>query len=80
MTSRSGFLDRVRQATNTMDGLVRDLLDIVWIDSSQILEIESVNIGQILQTSIDLLKNHANKRNISIIITSVPKILPQNHR
>ncbi len=63
---QSQFLARIYQSVRTMHGLVRDLLDIAWIDSGKNLNPETVNINQLIHTAIQALENRAIKRDITI--------------
>lgn len=60
------FVDRIQQSVRTMHGLVRDLLDIAWIDSGKSLEPEPVNVNQLIHSAIQSLENRAVKRDITI--------------
>lgn len=70
------FLERIQQGVRTMTGLVRDLLDIAWIDTGQALEVDSVSVAYLVQSAADVLENHATKRNTNLQLSIAPQ-LPQ---
>ncbi|NDJ85135.1 MAG: PAS domain-containing protein [Chloroflexi bacterium] len=71
-------LDRIQQAIRTMHGLVKDLLDIAWIDAGHPVETEPVQVGYIVKAAAEVLENHADKRQI-VIDLSIDEELPQTY-
>lgn len=58
------FLDRLIRSVQVMDGMVRDILDMAWLDAEQPLVIEPVRIAQLVQNALDVLGSMADERNI----------------
>ena len=71
---QSGFINRIFTAVGNMEGFVRDLLDITWLDADKPLNIETVHMAEVLQRSLTILSNHQEKRQITINI-DVPENL-----
>jgi signal transduction histidine kinase len=63
------FLQRTQKAVQTMEWLVRDLLDISWIDSSQNLEADVVKLGHLAKGVMDAHEARAAERNITVSLT-----------
>ena len=70
------FLKRIMSAVSSMDALVRDLLDIRWLDTDEPLKFESVRLAYLLERALETLSNHAEKRDITIE-TSLDDTLPE---
>jgi signal transduction histidine kinase len=75
-TKQQHFLERIQLAERTMSGLVRDLLDIAWIDSGQPIEATMVSVAFLVRSAADTLENHASKREINMQMSIAPG-LPQ---
>lgn len=71
---QSQFLERIRLAVQSMNGLVRDLLDIAWIDSGGLPEIKSVNLAHLVQMTVDSLEERARLQSVSIDVRIAPEL------
>lgn len=63
---QSRWVERIFRSLSAMEGLVRDLLDIRWLDSDENLKYEPVRLAYILERALETLSNHATKRQITI--------------
>lgn len=69
------FLGRLMRSVQVIDGMVRDILDIAWLDAEQPLVIESVRLSLLMKTAIDMLSSVADARSITIN-SDIPDDLP----
>jgi signal transduction histidine kinase len=70
------FLERIRLAVQTMNGLVRDLLDIAWIDSGGLPETRLLNIGHLAQMTVDSLEERSRSQSVSVDVRIAPDLPP----
>lgn len=70
------FLGRIFTAANNMEGLLRDLVDITWLDTDKPLTLEPVRLASVLQSALDILANHRTKRQTDIA-TTIANDLPE---
>ncbi len=70
------FLDRLARSVQVMDGMVRDILDMAWLDAEQPLVIEPVRLAGLIQNALDMLGSLADEREI-VLEGVLPNDLPE---
>ena len=65
-SKQTQFLERIRLAVQTMNSLVRDLLDIAWIDSGGLPETKPLNLGHLVQMTVDSLEERSRLQLVSV--------------
>lgn len=68
------FLERIRVAVQSMNGLVRDLLDVAWIDSGGLPETKSFNLGHLVQMTVESLEDRARHQAVSVDVRIAPDL------
>ncbi|PJF43755.1 MAG: hypothetical protein CUN55_07450 [Phototrophicales bacterium] len=69
------YLDRLMRSVHIMDGMVRDILDMAWLDAEEPLVVEPINLTRLVQNAIDVLGSIAEEQQISIEY-QLPDVLP----
>lgn len=64
------FLDRIKLAAEHMHRLVRDLLDLTWIDTNAPLELETTRLPYVVQTVVENLCTTAAEKQIDLRLTA----------
>lgn len=64
------FLDRIKLAAEHMHRLVRDLLDLTWIDTNAPLELEKTRLAYVVQTTVENLRTTAAEKQIDLRLTA----------
>lgn len=77
------FLDRVQQAVGSASMFLNDLLDMTWIDSSAVLDLQPVNIGYLVQSTAESLEQRAKSLRVAMDVSvspGLPMVLGESHR
>jgi two-component system phosphate regulon sensor histidine kinase PhoR len=77
------FLQRIQYAVRSLNVLMSDLLDITWIDSGAPLETQRVNLGYLVQATVEALEERARSLGASVDVTispDLPLLLGDPHR
>ncbi|MCI0709913.1 MAG: HAMP domain-containing histidine kinase [Chloroflexi bacterium] len=70
------FLDRIKLAAEHMSRLVRDLLDLTWIDTNAPLELETTRLQYVVQTVVENLRTTAAEKRIDLRLTAKDDLPP----
>jgi two-component system phosphate regulon sensor histidine kinase PhoR len=70
------FLDRIKLAAEHMHRLVRDLLDLTWIDTNAPLDLETTRLAYVIQAIVDNLRTTAAEKQIDLRLVAPDELPP----